>query len=546
MRRDFCFGPSFVIRHPSFFKLLAAIAICSALWSSSTPAIYASSSNKSRARAERALREGEFELAEKLYREMIAKDGHDATARLGLSFALLKKRNLRDAFDAAARVIAVDPTSARAHALLGAVLLTSGDFRLSVEEFRTALSFNDNEALAIAGLAMVDFYENRASASLSGLRRAIFIDPNEPDYLFSFAQAAARSERYREAADAYERFLQVAPRTDEDRRARIRGLIDFLRYLGTQRQLYQVGGPSRSSILFELTNSRPVIEVRINGSKSPLRFVVDTGSGMCVLSDEAAQRIGLRPVARGGLTRAVGGGGRFEIIYGFLSSLHIGEARIENVPVYIRQFHNAQEPVDGYIGLSVMSKYLTTIDYAKRTMTFLRDEERSASLKAGVDATHTPAVELPIRTTASGFWSGEVLVEGVSKPLNFIIDTGASTSVVSEALTKREDMERFVQKVKLRVYGAAGISENVQLLLLPRLTLGSIIRPNVSAAVLDMEPINETSGFEQTGIVGGNILRHYRVTFDFQRAILRLEPHTPPATPVSNSKNMIEEAMKQP
>ena len=39
-----------------------------------------------------------------------------------------------------------------------------------------------------------------------------------------------------------------------------------------------------------------------------------------------------------------------------------------------------------------------------------------------------------------------------------------------------------------------------------------------------MEPINETAGFEQTGIVGGNFLRHYRVTFDFPRAVVRLEP----------------------
>ncbi len=39
-----------------------------------------------------------------------------------------------------------------------------------------------------------------------------------------------------------------------------------------------------------------------------------------------------------------------------------------------------------------------------------------------------------------------------------------------------------------------------------------------------MEAINETAGFEQTGIIGGNILRNFRVTFDFDRAVVRLEP----------------------
>ena len=72
---------------------------------------------------------------------------------------------------------------------------------------------------------MVDFYENRLNACLSGLRRATAIDPNEPDYVFSLGQAAARNERFKEAADAYERFLAIAPRTDLDRRARIRSGI---------------------------------------------------------------------------------------------------------------------------------------------------------------------------------------------------------------------------------------------------------------------------------------------------------------------------------
>ena len=107
---------------------------------------------------------------------MLAKDAHDKEARLGLSFALLKQRLLQDAYDHAARVILADPLSSRAHALLGSAILASGDFRNSVEEFRTALSIQDNEALAIAGLAMVDFYENRLELAIKGLRRAVSLD----------------------------------------------------------------------------------------------------------------------------------------------------------------------------------------------------------------------------------------------------------------------------------------------------------------------------------------------------------------------------------
>lgn len=497
---------------------------------------------KQRERARRALREGEFEVAEKIYRELIERDLKDLPARLGLSFAQLKQRNLRDAYDNAARAVAVDPLSARAHALLGSALLSSGEFRLSIEEFRTAIGLDNNEALAIAGLSLINFYENRPQVALVGFRRAIEIEPDEPDYYFSYAQAAARSERYREAADSYDTFLRISPKTDADRRARIRGLIDFLRYLGAQsHSLYGTDGPQRVDVPFELVNNRPVLSVRVNNSRKPLRFVIDTGSGMCVLSQEAAQRLGVRPIARGGLARGVGGGGRFEIVYGFLDTLHLGEAKLDRIPVYIREFHNTQEPVDGYIGLSVLSRFLSTVDYGTRVLTLDRTK---ASMDAAADViaasgasgpavapaalgeAKTPpsrVIELPIRSTSSGFWSGAVEVEGIARALNFIVDTGASITVVSRQLAEREDILRFEQKARLRVFGAAGATEDVSLLLLPRVSLGSYTHPNLAAAVLDMAPINETTGFEQTGIIGGNILRFFRVTFDFGRGIIRME-----------------------
>lgn len=485
--------------------------------------------------AARALRSGEFETAERLYREVLSENARDTAARLGLSFALFKQRNLQDSFDHAARVVAQEPTSARAHALLGASLLAGGDFPVSVEEFRTALILDSGEAMAIAGLAMVDFYENRLDDCVSGLRRAVALDGNEPDHIFNLAQAAARSERYREAADAYERFLRIAPRTDEDRRARIRGLIDFLRYLSAQGRLYETSGSSRVSVPFELVNNRPVVVVRAGGES--LRFVLDTGSGMCVVSDEAARRLNIHAVARGGMARAVGGAGRFEIVYGFMPSLSVGEATINNVPVYIRRFYNREENVDGYVGLSLLTKYLTSVDYGNRTMTLMRggEAERARAATLQREAAGQTAVDIPARTTSSGFWSGEVRLNGINHSLNFIIDTGATISVISEVLAERENIDRFAQGTRrMRVYGAAGITDDVPLVRLPQVMLGSFTRSNVDSLVLDMSSVNETAGFEQTGIIGGNILRHYHVTFDFARMVVRLQPLAPTA-PVSSS-----------
>ncbi|HEV7396188.1 MAG TPA: aspartyl protease family protein [Pyrinomonadaceae bacterium] len=500
---------------------LAAITICFAAATaiSATP-----SGDKATRRAERAMRDGDFAQAEKLYRELLAKNPHDNNVRLGLSLALLKQRLIQDAFDHAARVLITDPSSARAHALLGASILAAGGFRESVEEFRTALSLDQDEAIAIAGLAMIDFYENRSDAAIRGLRRATSLDPDEPDYIFNLGQAAARRERYKEAADAYERFLNIAPKTDADRRDRIRGLIDFLRYLGQQSSLYVVAGSERTAITFDATDGRPILLVRINGDKTPLRFVLDTGSGMSVVSENTAKRLGLRAVARGGMARAVGGPGRFEIIYGFLESVEIGDVEIKNVPVYIRHFYDTKTPVDGYIGVSVISKFVTSIDYADRSFTLSREKVPVTTDPLKNPAVGANGIEIPLRTTSSGFLSGEVRLGNNDRFWNFIIDTGASVSVVSEKLAAEDQVSNYQQAELMRVYGAAGITENVKTLILPRVKLGELSQEKINAAVLDLDPVNETAGFRQSGILGANFLKNFRVTFDFQRGIIRLEP----------------------
>jgi predicted aspartyl protease len=507
--------------------LVAAFVICAGL-PTATQAT-ALNDKKEYKRAQKELREGAFEKAELILRELVAKDALNKDARLALSFALLKQRRLQEAYDHAARVLVADPASARAHALLGQAILASGDFKESVEEFRTALAMNENESMAVAGLAMVDFYENRLAECVRGLRKAVSMDGNEPDYIFSLGQAAARYEMFKEAADSYERFLAIAHRTDADRRERIRGLINFLRYLGRQGQLYVSSGRDSTAISFETIDGRPILKVRINGQKEPLRFVLDTGSGMSVISQQTAKRLGLQPISRGGMARAVGGAGKFEIVYGFLSSLEVGEVRVENVPVYIRHFYDDKVPVDGYLGLSVITRFFASVDYGERTFKLVKPRQTDSlemfdKNDTGPRPVAVDFVEIPVRTTSSGFLSGEVLLEGIDKPQNFIIDTGASVSVVSEKLAELEGLANFMTPTRLRVFGAAGVTENVKTMLLPRVMLGSLIREQINVAILDLESINETTGFTQAGILGSNFLRHFRVSFDFRRGVIRLEP----------------------
>ena len=247
-------------------------------------------------------------------------------------------------------------------------------------------------------------------------------------------------------------------------------------------------------------------------------------------------------MAKGGLARAVGGGGKFEIVYGFLESIAVGTIKVENVPVYIRKFFDTHIPVDGYLGLSVVQKFLASVDYGTRRISLVRQYQTDVSdtwtivrQPEGIQglaplSPNDGAIEVPLRTTSSGFLSGEVTLEGFEKNVNFIIDTAASITVVSEKLSQEEEFFDLLQPSKMRVFGAAGVTENVKLLQLPRVSLGLSKLERISAAVLDLEPVNETAGFTQSGILGGNFLRHFRIYFDFARGTMRLEPLNKPKT----------------
>lgn len=298
---------------------------------------------------------------------------------------------------------------------------------------------------------------------------------------------------------------------------------------------------------FEAPDYRPIVKVRINGSKEYLRFVLDTGSGMSVLSEETARRLNLKPVARGGLARAVGGGGRFEIVYGYVNALDLGDIRVSNVPVYIRHFFDEHNKVDGYLGIAALGRMLTAVDYGTRRITIVRQRNDGVTLGQAIDAQGKglaesidarPGIDVPVRTTASGFLSGEIFIEGINRPLNFIIDTGATVSVLSERMAALEEAQPFLMPGRMRVFGAAGVAENVKMAILPKITIGAYARERVDAAVLDLEPVNETAGFLQSGILGGNFLRHYRIVFDFNRGIVRFEPLIPKVVPTGVPGNI--------
>lgn len=458
---------------------------------------------------DREVKRGDFIAAEESYKRAIKAGPNETTAKIRLAYLYVRTRRLLEAYDITFPIAKADAKNADAYAVLGATLLGVGRFDEARVVLVNSLKVDRSNAIAWAYLGQLEFYENNINEAVLNLREAVFYEPEEGDFLYALAQVSARAERYDDAAKAYESFLMFSKNTDDDRRARIKGLINFLKFLGQRSSLYQTSATASTEVPFRLVGNRPVIQMKINGKDRPLNFVLDTGSGISVISQETAEALKIKPVTKGGYAKGIGGDGKFEIVYGFLRDVNVGDVYVRNVPVYIRKFHS--DGIDGYIGLSLISKFLTTVDYGKST--FALHTKDSAPVHPTKDE-----MSLPLRLTSSGFLSGEVQLEGIETPLNFIVDTGASVSVISSNIAAHDSLVPHEQEEKLRVIGAAGVTENVPSFMLPRITFGSHSRKSVTAVALDLNMINEASGFEQAGILGGNFLKNYRMTFDFKNS----------------------------
>jgi tetratricopeptide (TPR) repeat protein len=469
--------------------------------------------------SEKLIRKGELVQTEELLRQFLLTNQNSVKAKLSLSYVLLKQRNFVESYKISFEIAKNDNKNARAFALIGNALLNEGRFDEAESILVNAILLNKKEALAWAGLGMLEFYENKIQSGLAKLRKSIFLDNKEADFLYIFAQVAARAENYAEAAEGYRRFLNIAPIKDKDRRSRIKGLIEFLEFLGTRQSLYDLNGADKTTLPVELINQRPIVKVKIGKSRRELRFVLDTGSGITVLSDTTAKELGIDSVAQGGSARAIGGDGKFEIVYGFLKTIGIGDVKVNNVPIYIRKFHDDSNKVDGFLGLAVISRFLATLDYGNQTFSLVKREEQNAELLEKSEFL------LPLRLTSSGFLSGEVKLEGIDFPLNFIVDTGASVSVISSQLANSNELNRFMTENKMKVIGAAGVLENVSQFILPKVTFGTNSQSSLTAVALNLETINETSGFQQSGILGGNFLQNYRLIFDFKNSKIAFVPN---------------------
>lgn len=279
--------------------------------------------------------------------------------------------------------------------------------------------------------------------------------------------------------------------------------------------------PKHATVPLHVEGNRPLIELtfrRADGTSRNATFLVDSGGGGFLMLESLARDIGLKwgeSSKEEGMEFAHVERTPEVAIGGFPLALNP-----DRVSVVIGQDNMlpkaAPGHADGMLPGHVLAKYQVVFDYPRREFTMAQPGE----LQPQGDAFPMPVAK------RSGFPRTEIEVDG--EKLGFLIDTGASFTMVSEALLKRwGDAHPDWQ----RTPGAAGEAAT-----LGGQAIETMFVPSArwcGRELTDLGVVSQREGtFERwmsqmmtspiVGSLAGNVLKRYRVELDYPNEKLYL------------------------
>ena len=120
-----------------------------------------------------------------------------------------------------------------------------------------------------------------------------------------------------------------------------------------------------------------------------------------------------------------------------------------------------------------------------------------------------PLILVPVRVNGQG-------------PFEFILDTGAGTSLLSTPLAKQLNVTILGSKEGQSAGGKVAVSLGK----IDTLEVGAARLTDLEAGIVDLAHIGKTVGAQIDGDLGYNFLRHFRVTVDYAASEIHLDDPT--------------------
>ena len=262
-----------------------------------------------------------------------------------------------------------------------------------------------------------------------------------------------------------------------------------------------------STFPFEFRKGMIFIPVHINGSK-PLSFVLDTGSSRILIDRALAGDLGLKANGSGSLQGAGSGRIPIEFIHGVrLAFPGVESGGYDLSTTDLKPLEQSLGvKVDGILGYEVLSRFVVTVNYEGKNLTFTLPQAFHPDNKAQ---------QLPIEIRDKWpFVKAELVLPGpVTVQDSFMIDSGSSDAVDHPV----------VMKLQSRVASESGIG------------FGKPIRGGTARAdsfrigryTLDGPIVSCCGATDATSkLIGSEVLRRFNVTFDYPSSRIFISPNS--------------------
>ena len=286
---------------------------------------------------------------------------------------------------------------------------------------------------------------------------------------------------------------------------------------GAAQKVRFASGKSALKIPFELFGNLALLQVRVNNSKS-LRFILDTGADVTVIDARRAKALRLKPQ---GKIVGSGGGGTAEATFTRGVSVSLPGVALLNQTIYVLPLEPLSaigREIDGVLGNDILKEFVVEIDYSTKTINLYEPQNYQYS---GSDKIIPLMMDegLPF-VRASVTPEGRAPIEA-----KFEIDSGSTGALLLNTpfVEKHQVLASVPKTIQTNIGGVGGMAKTL---------IGRVNSLRLGRFVID-HPITRFAQATQgdyasskyDGLIGGEILRRFKVVFDYSRRQMILEPN---------------------
>jgi|GEM_PF-47197 len=295
---------------------------------------------------------------------------------------------------------------------------------------------------------------------------------------------------------------------------------EFEKPLASSTDLHFLLGRAALGIPFELGGSNHIfIQARVNGSE-PSWFILDTGAAASIIDVRLAERLGLRVQGklegRRSGDRSIDVGLVKNVVFGFpgveVANQSTGTIQLQSSDALLGR------SINGLLGYDFFSRFVIEIDYTATKINLYDPRTyqyrgKGESIPITVEG-NLPYIRAKITLTARDPAQGK-----------FLIDTGTSYFLeLNRSFIERNKLLEPIHHAIPPSSSATSQDEQVVIVDGNRLQLGRFV---IKSPVVRLS--KTTRGVEanpdQDGIVGAELLRRFKVIFDYSRNRMILEPN---------------------